>query len=74
MSLAALVTLALAGTAAFLAYRNEKLGAAILVGVAVLTALYLLLGAAPDTDGGSEVPVPLVSRTSSTSSAPPVSP
>jgi hypothetical protein len=74
MPLAAIVTLALAGTAAVLAYRDEKLGAAILVGAAVLTALYLLLGAAPDADGGSEMPVPLTTRTSSTPSEPPVSP
>lgn len=74
MPLAALVTLALAATAAFLAYRNEKLGAALVVGAAVLTALYLLLGAAPDADGGSKLPAPLVSGAPSVSSAPPVSP
>ncbi|MFI1408728.1 hypothetical protein ACH4Y0_02125 [Streptomyces sp. NPDC020707] len=45
MSLTAIVTLALVITSVVLAYRDEKLGAALMTGCAVLAALYALLGA-----------------------------
>ena len=42
MSLFAIVALALAGLGVYCAYKNPKLGAAILVGIAVLTVVYLI--------------------------------
>jgi hypothetical protein len=51
MPLEAIVLLFIAGWAVYNAYKNEKLGAALLVGVAVLGVLYLLL----DHDESAEV-------------------
>lgn len=42
MTLLLIVALALAGVGVYVAYRNPRLGAAILVGLGILTALYLL--------------------------------
>ena len=61
MSLTAIVTLVLAAAAVSLAYRDEKLGAALVTGAAVLTALYLLLGVQDAASDAPETPVPLVS-------------
>ncbi|WP_329583295.1 hypothetical protein [Streptomyces sp. NBC_01361] len=58
MPLEAIVALALAAVAAVAAYRNEKLGAALLVGVGVLTVLYLLLGAQDTVEDGTKGPIP----------------
>ncbi|MFF1604821.1 hypothetical protein ACFVYV_46880 [Streptomyces mirabilis] len=43
MSLFAIVALSLAGLGVYCAYKNPKLGAAILVGTAILTAFYLVV-------------------------------
>jgi hypothetical protein len=42
MSLFAIVALSLAGVGVYIAYNNPKLGAAILVGVAIITLLWLI--------------------------------
>lgn len=42
MSLFLIVALALGGVGVYIAYRDPKLGAAILVGLAIVTALYLI--------------------------------
>ncbi|MEU7553101.1 hypothetical protein AB0B01_12260 [Streptomyces sp. NPDC044571] len=44
MTLAVIVVLALGGFATWVAYHDEKKGAAILVGVAVIGLLYVVLG------------------------------
>jgi hypothetical protein len=44
IDLPAIVILFLGGLAAYLAYRDTKLGAAIGVGVVVVTVLWLVLG------------------------------
>ncbi|MFF4902850.1 hypothetical protein [Streptomyces sp. NPDC001068] len=41
--LSAIVVTAIAAAAVYIAYNNEKLGGAILVGVAIATLLYTLL-------------------------------
>lgn len=43
IDLTAIVLLTLGGLAVYLAYQDEKLGAAILVGGGVITVIYLLL-------------------------------
>ena len=48
MTLFAIVVLALAGVGVYLAYKNPKLGGAILVGVAIITVLWLI-GKDPST-------------------------
>ncbi|MEU6495741.1 hypothetical protein [Streptomyces sp. NPDC046984] len=42
MTLLLIVALALAGVGVYLAYQNPKLGAAMVVGLGILTALYLI--------------------------------
>lgn len=42
MTLLLVVALALAGGGVYIAYRNPRMGAAILVGLGILTALYLV--------------------------------
>jgi hypothetical protein len=42
MTLPLIVALALAGIGVYIAYRNPRLGAAILVGLGILTALYMV--------------------------------
>lgn len=42
MTLFAIVVLALAGVGVYLAYTNPRLGGAILVGVAIITVLWLI--------------------------------
>jgi multisubunit Na+/H+ antiporter MnhB subunit len=44
IDLVAIVLLSLAGVAIYIAYRNPRLGAAILVGIGVIGLLVLLLG------------------------------
>ncbi|MFE7932952.1 hypothetical protein ACFU6S_30385 [Streptomyces sp. NPDC057456] len=68
ISLAAIVLLALGGVTVYLAYRNERLGAAILVGVAVVTLLGVLLGAPEAAQSSGDRPTP------SASVAPPTAP
>ncbi|WP_128381940.1 hypothetical protein [Streptomyces cavernae] len=68
ISLAAIVLLALGGVTVFIAYRNERLGAAILVGVGVVALLGVLLGAPEPAQSNGDRPVP------SASVAPPTSP
>lgn len=63
MSLTAIVVLALAGAAVILAYRNEKLGAALMTGAAVLAALYVLLGTQDAMEDAPPSPVPAASTT-----------
>ncbi|KUN93406.1 hypothetical protein [Streptomyces caeruleatus] len=53
MPLTAIVALSLVAVAMFVAYRNERIGSAILVGCGVLAAFYLLLGA---PEGNREAP------------------
>lgn len=65
MSLTAIVALALAGAAVILAYRDEKLGAALMTGAAVLAALYLLLGTQDAAGDAPLFPVPAVSTAAS---------
>ncbi|MFF9803002.1 hypothetical protein ACF1G3_37120 [Streptomyces rochei] len=48
MTLFAIVVLALAGVGVYLAYKNPKLGGAILVGVAIITVFWLI-GKDPST-------------------------
>lgn len=48
MPLMAIVALSLVSVAAFAAYRNERIGAAILVGCGALAAFYLLVGPQQD--------------------------
>ncbi|MGW1903058.1 hypothetical protein ACWCQB_38115 [Streptomyces hirsutus] len=43
MTLVLIVVLALGGLGVYVAYQNPKLGGALLVGLAVVTALYLIL-------------------------------
>ncbi|GHE14152.1 hypothetical protein GCM10010339_83750 [Streptomyces alanosinicus] len=43
MTLPLIVALALAGVSVYISYRNPRLGAAILVGLGILTALYMVL-------------------------------
>lgn len=43
IDLTAIVLLALGGVAVYAAYKNPQLGAAIMVGIGVVTVLYLLL-------------------------------
>ncbi|MEU8435476.1 hypothetical protein AB0F18_21690 [Streptomyces sp. NPDC029216] len=50
MTLTVIVVLALGGFATWAAYQDEKKGAAILVGVAVIGLLYVLLGSEVSTD------------------------
>lgn len=50
MTLTVIVVLALGGLASYAAYKDEKKGAAILVGVAVVGLLYLILGPVPSGD------------------------
>ncbi|MDH6214099.1 hypothetical protein [Streptomyces pseudovenezuelae] len=57
MSLTPVVTLALVITSVVLAYRDEKLGAALMTGCAVLAALYALLGA-PAAGAAPQAPAP----------------
>ncbi|GAA1500362.1 hypothetical protein [Streptomyces bangladeshensis] len=47
MTLTAIVVLLVGGIATYAAYKDEKEGAALLVGVAVIGLLYLLLGPVP---------------------------
>lgn len=42
MSLFAIVALALAGVGVYITYKNPKLGGAILVGIAIITLLWLI--------------------------------
>jgi hypothetical protein len=42
MTLFAIVVLALAGVGVYIAYKNPKLGAALLVGVAIITVLWMI--------------------------------
>ncbi|MFE1841622.1 hypothetical protein [Streptomyces sviceus] len=62
MSLTAIVALALAIAAVALSYRNPKLGGALLVGIAVLGAIYALLGAQTTTPP-DQTPAPSSSTT-----------
>lgn len=43
MTLTLIVVLTLGGLGVYIAYRNPKLGAALLVGLAVITTLYVIL-------------------------------
>lgn len=58
MTLLLIVALALAGAGVYIAYRNPRLGAAILVGLGILTALYLVWEKDPSVFQTSVPPVP----------------
>ncbi|WP_406126880.1 hypothetical protein [Streptomyces sp. NBC_00989] len=58
MSLTTIVILALVTTSVVLAYRDEKLGAALVTGCAVLAALYALLGAPTAGAAAPQSPAP----------------
>lgn len=64
MSLTAIVALSLVSVAAIAAYRNERMGSAILVGCGVLAAFYMLIGAQEGKREAPQAPsVPAVSVT-----------
>ncbi|MFB6931259.1 hypothetical protein [Streptomyces chartreusis] len=60
-TLALIVVLALGGVGMYVAYRNPQLGAAILVGIAIVTALYLVLEKDSTAFPKSEPPPPSTS-------------
>ncbi|MEV7210954.1 MULTISPECIES: hypothetical protein [unclassified Streptomyces] len=74
MALALIVVLALGGLGVYVAYQNPKLGTALLVGLAVVTTLYLISEKDPSVfETDSPVPSAPVQTPSGTSSgqAPP---
>jgi uncharacterized membrane protein YfcA len=76
MILALIVALALGSVGAFIAYRDPKLGAAILVGLAIITVLYLIWEKDPtvfetDTPPSSTVPTQVVPSGPGVASPPP---
>ncbi|MFB6643765.1 hypothetical protein ACFCYF_41785 [Streptomyces chartreusis] len=60
-TLALIVVLTLGGVGVYAAYNNPKLGAALAVGVAIVTALYLVLEKHPTVFPRSEPPPPTTS-------------
>ena len=56
MSLMAIVALSLVGVATFAAYRNERIGSAVLVGCAALAAFYLLVDPQEDKREAPQAP------------------
>ncbi|MFD7681026.1 hypothetical protein [Streptomyces sp. NPDC060187] len=58
MTITVIVVLLVGGLASYAVYKNEKAGAALLVGVAVIGVLYLLLGPVPGTTEQGPKPVP----------------
>lgn len=58
ISLAAIVLLLIGGVTVYIAYRDEKLGAALLVAVGAVTVLVLLLGAPRPTEAEQQLPAP----------------
>ncbi|MFF4542476.1 hypothetical protein [Streptomyces aureus] len=70
-----LVGLAFGGAAVYAAYRDQKLGAAIVVGLTVVTVFFLLMdrdpsAATPQTVAPSEPAAPLVPTSAPPSTAP----
>ncbi len=66
MPLTAVVALSLVSLAGMTAYRNERLGSAVLVGCGVLAAFYLLVGAQEAKREATQAPsAPTVSVTTS---------
>ncbi|GGN45853.1 hypothetical protein [Streptomyces fuscichromogenes] len=63
MTLVLVVALALAGGGVYIAYRNPRMGAAILVGLGILTALYLVCEKDPSVLQTSVPPVPAPAAT-----------
>jgi hypothetical protein len=69
MTLALVVALSLGGLGVYIAYQNPKLGAALLVGLAVVTTLYLVLEKDPSVfETDSPVPSAPVQGPSGTGS------
>ncbi|WP_198655548.1 hypothetical protein [Streptomyces geranii] len=66
-----IVVLALGGFATYAAYKDEKKGAAILVGVAVVGLLYLLLGPVPTAEQQMPQPSPVSTTAPGTASSSP---
>lgn len=73
MTLTAIVVLLVGGIATYAAFKDEKKGAAILVGVAVIGLLYLLLGPVPATPVQAPDPSPTTAPTSAPASSLPSS-
>lgn len=66
MSLTAIVALSLVAVAIVTAYRNERIGSAVLVGCGVLAAVYLLVGAPEGPREATQAPAaPTASITTS---------
>lgn len=63
MTLLLVVALALAGGGVHIAYRNPRMGAAILVGLGILTALYLVWEKDPGVLQTGVPPVPAPAAT-----------
>ncbi|MFC8198316.1 hypothetical protein ACFUTV_23405 [Streptomyces sp. NPDC057298] len=62
MTLFGIVAITLAGLGVYIAYKNPKLGAAILVGTAILTVLWLITEKDPSsTPADQRQPVPTIS-------------
>ncbi|SDM77104.1 hypothetical protein SAMN04487981_102525 [Streptomyces sp. cf386] len=70
MMLTLIVGLALGGAAVYAAYRDQKLGAAIVVGLTVVTVFLLLM----DKDPSAAMPQPMAPSTLLPTSAPPSQP
>lgn len=76
MIVALIVALALEGVGVFIAYRDPKLGASILVGLAIITVLYLIWEKDPtvfetDNPPSSTVPTQVVPGPGGAVSPPP---
>ncbi len=71
MTLPLIVALALAGVGVYIAYRNPRMGAAILVGLGIVTVLYLVWDKDPSV---FQTGVPPVSSTAPTQPLPPGGP
>jgi hypothetical protein len=73
MTLALIVALALGGLGVYVAYQNPKLGAALLVGLGIVTVLYLVMEKDPSVFE-MDNPVPSTVQVPSGSPSGPASP
>lgn len=75
MTLPLIVALTLGGVGVYVAYRNPKLGVALMVGLAIITTLYIIWEKDPSVFQTGDIPasstVPTPSGSAATQPAPP---